>query len=191
MTPPVSLALVVQLAIAQLGAFASLLLIASGAHKLRDRNRAAQAVAQLTGIPGQLAGPAAMVLAMLEIGAGAGLWIAPLRLDAALLAVLIWSGYFLFLVQAIASGQRAVDCGCSFAAGHADLGLFEVLRAGALALLAMVMAGSAGVAPAGVAYEAGAAALATQILAGLALLALYVALDQVMSVRPLRTGVVL
>ena len=190
MMPSVSLALVVQLAIAQLGAFASLLLLASGAHKLQDRARAAQAIVHLTGLGASRAVPAGWLLAVLEITAGAGLWIAPLRLDAALLAVLIWAGYFVFLSQAVAAGQRDIDCGCSFSAGHAQLGLFHVLRAGALALVAMVIAGSAGIAPGAVAYEVGAAALGTQILAGLGLLALYVALDQVMALQPLRAGIV-
>jgi hypothetical protein len=188
MTPSLSVTLVVQLAIAQLGAFVSLLLVAAGVHKLHDRARAEQAMSRLTGIAAGQAAPAALLLAGLEIAAGAGLWVPPLRLDAALLAVLIWCGYFVFLVQAVASGQRAVDCGCSFAASNAELGLFEVLRAGALALLAMVIAGSAGVAPGAVAYEVGAAALTTQLLAGVALFVLYVALDQVMAVKPLRSG---
>jgi hypothetical protein len=135
------------------------------------------------------AAPAALLLAALEIAAGLGFWIPPLRVAAALLAMLIWSGYCVFLGQSVASGQRDVDCGCSFAAGHAQLGWFEVLRAGLLALLAMIVAFSARVAPDAVPYEVGATALGTQVLAGLALLALYVALDQVMAVRPLRAGI--
>jgi hypothetical protein len=38
-------------------------------------------------------------------------------------------------------------------------------------------------------YVAGTGALVTQMLAGLALFALYVALDQVMALQPLRAGV--
>ena len=189
MMPSVSLTLVAQLAIAQLGAFVSLLLLASGVHKLRGRERAAQAVTQLTGLPAGRAGVLAVLLGLLEIAAGVGLWVAPLRVDAALLAVLLWSGYFVFLVQAVASGARAVDCGCSFASGHAEIDLFAVLRAGALALLAMLVACSAGVAPGAVPYEAGAAAVGTEVLAGLGLLALYIALDQVMALKPLRPGI--
>jgi hypothetical protein len=189
MTPAVSLTLVAQLAIAQVGAFASFLLVASGAHKLADRARASLAVAALTGLGSARARQAALLLAVLELIAGAGFWLPPLRLDAALLAVLVWSGYFVFLLQAVAGGHTAIDCGCSFAPGHAQLGRFEVLRAGALALLAMVLACSAGIAPGALAYEVGAAAVATQVLAGLALLALYVALDQVMALKPLRGGI--
>ena len=191
MPATISLTLVTQIAIAQLGAFASVLLLASGLHKLRDRARAVQAIEQLTGLAGSSARLAAPGVALLEVAAGGGLWIAQVRLDAALLAVLIWSGYFVFLAQALARGRSAFDCGCSFSGAHAGTGLFEVLRAASLALLGFVVAFSASVAPGSVSYEASPAAIATQLLAGLALFALYVALDAVMTLKPMRAGVVL
>jgi hypothetical protein len=53
----------------------------------------------------------------------------------------------------------------------------------------LAVALSAAIAPGSLAYDVSDAAIATQLLAGVALLALYVALDQVMTQQPLRTGV--
>jgi hypothetical protein len=64
-----------------------------------------------------------------------------------------------------------------------------MLRAALLALLGFVIALSAAIAPGALAYDVSMAAIATQVLAGAALLALYAALDQVMSLQPLRDGV--
>jgi len=189
MTEAISLTVVAQVAIAQLASFASLLLAVAALHKLIDRARAAHAVQDLTGLPRSLAGVAASGMAAAELVAAIGLWIAPLRFDAALLAALIWSGYFVFLLQAVAAGRSDVDCGCSFGAAHRPLGLFQMLRAAMLALLGFGVALSAAIAPGALAYDVSMAAIATQLLAGGALLALYAALDQVMSLQPLRAGV--
>lgn len=184
-----SFGLVVQIAIAQLAAFASLLLLAAAGHKVLDRARAARALQGLTGLHLALAGPAVLIVAAAEALAAVGLWLAPLRFDAALLAALVWGGYFVFLLQAVAAGRSEVDCGCSFGAAHRPLGLFQMLRAALLVLLALVLALSAAATPAALPYDASLAAIATQLLAGLALLALYLALDQVMALQPLRAGV--
>jgi hypothetical protein len=190
MNEALSVTVVVQIAIAQLASFASFLLLAAAVHKLSDRARAARAVTELTGLSEPLAKFAALGLSAGELIASIGLWIAPVRFDAALLAALIWSGYFVFLLQAVASGRSDVDCGCSFGAAHRPLGLFQLLRAGVLALLGLVIALSAAIAPGSLAYDASAAAIGTQLFAGIALLALYAALDQVMTQQPLRAGVV-
>jgi hypothetical protein len=89
----------------------------------------------------------------------------------------------LLIVRAILQNRRDVDCGCSFgpAAGH--LGAFQLARNATLALLA---AGT------WLADRGGGVAISSsQILAGTALLALYGALDQVMGLKPLRTGEIL
>jgi hypothetical protein len=189
MNEAASLTMVAQIAIAQLASFASLLLAVASLHKLYDYTRAAQALQDLTGLARRLAAPAALGIAAAEFVAAIGLWIAPLRFDAALLAALIWSGYFVFLLQAVAAGRSDIDCGCSFATAHQPLGLFQMLRAALLALLGFVIALSAAIAPGALAYDVSMAAIATQGLAGAALLALYAALDQVMSLQPLRAGV--
>jgi hypothetical protein len=189
MSADFSLIVVAQIAIAQFAAFASLLLLAAALHKLFDRARATRAVGALTGLPAALAGPAMLAIAAAELLAAALLWVAPLRFVAALIAALIWSGYFVFLLQAMAAGRSDVDCGCSFGAAHRPLGLFQVLRTALLTLLALLVALSAGIAPGMLAYDVSAVAIATQLLAGLALLALYAALDQIMALQPLRSGV--
>ncbi len=189
MNEAASLTMVAQIAIAQLASFASFLLALAALHKLIDRERAAHAIRELTGLPPALAVPAARAVAAAELLAATGLWIAPLRFEAALLAALIWSGYFVFLLQAVAAGRSDIDCGCSFASAHRPLGLFQMLRAALLALLGFAIALSAAIAPGALAYDVSPAAIATQLLAGAALLALYAALDQVMSLQPLRAGV--
>jgi Methylamine utilisation protein MauE len=190
MSETFSSTVVVQIAIAQVASFASLLLLAAGVHKLMYLSRAARAVHELTGLSDKVAGFAAIGISAAELAAAAGLWIAPARFDAALLAALIWGGYFVFLLKAMAAGRRDVDCGCSFGAAHRPLGPFQLLRAAMLALLGLLMAASAAIAPGSLAYDVSAAAIATQLLAGVALLALYAALDQVMTLQPLRAGVV-
>jgi hypothetical protein len=189
MAEAISLTVVMQIAIAQLASFASMLLAVATLHKLMNRARAAHAVQDLTGLPRSLAGPAASGIAAAELLAATGMWIAPLRFDAALLAALIWSGYFVFLLQAVAAGRSDVDCGCSFGAAHRPVGLFQMLRAALLVLLGLGVALSAAIAPGALAYDVSVAGIATQLLAGAALLALYAAVDQVMSVQPLRAGV--
>src|ERR1700689_3137253 len=105
MAEAVSLTVVAQIAIAQLASFASILLAGAALHKHIDRARAAHAVQDLTALPRSLAGPAAIGIAAAELVAAIGLWIAPLRFDAALLGALISSGYFVFLLQAVAAGR--------------------------------------------------------------------------------------
>ncbi|MFI4891438.1 MAG: MauE/DoxX family redox-associated membrane protein [Steroidobacterales bacterium] len=184
-----SVALVAQMAIAQFCSFASLLLLASAVHKLRGWARAQHAVHELTGLPKGLAGMAAIGIAAAELASGLGLWVPAVRLDAALLASLVWAGYLVFLLRAVMSGRRDLDCGCSFSSAHRPLGAFHVTRAAVLTGLSLLVALSAAVAPGAVPYDLSAAAVLTELLAGIALLVLYAALDQVMAVQPLRAGI--
>ncbi len=189
MNGTVSALLVAQIAIAQLASFASLLLFASGFHKLNAGSDAARAMQDLTGLALPRARRAVVGIAASELVAAAGLWVPVMRADAALLATLIWGAYFIYLQRALMAGRRDVDCGCSFSSGHRPLGAFQAWRAAILGALAAVIALSAAVAPGAVPYVVTSGAAVTQVLAGLVLLALYVALDQVMSIRPLRAGV--
>jgi hypothetical protein len=190
MSETFSLTVVAQIAIAQFASFASLLLLAAGVHKMTHLSRATRATHELTGLSDSLARIAALGVSAAELAAAIGLWIAPIRFDAALLASLIWSGYFVFLLQAVAAGRSDVDCGCSFGAVHRPLGPFQLLRGAMLVLLALGVALSAAIAPGSLAYDVSVAAIATQLLAGIALLALYAALDEVMTQPPLRPGMV-
>jgi hypothetical protein len=165
----------------QLAAFLGLLLAASGAHKFLRKDRARAAAREFAGVPGRLAPAAVAVMAGAELLAGLALWVPEFRGAGAALAALIWGGYWLLMLRAIARGAREVDCGCTFGAAHRTLGAFQILRSAALAAAAALVA---------VACAACGADLftATQILAAFALLALYVALDQAMALKPPRAG---
>jgi hypothetical protein len=165
----------------QLAAFQAVLLLASGLHKLLRRGRTQEVLQDFAGVPRALAPIAVVLVSFAEILAGSLLWVPGLRAAGGALAVLIWSGYLLLIVRAIAQGRREVDCGCSFGSGHAKLGTYQVARnlclIGTAVLLALVSA-------AGLAQPVAAA----QIPAAVALLVLYGALDQVMALAPPRAG---
>lgn len=174
----------------QLASFVALLLIASALHKWLGRRRAERAVHELTGVPLRYAGLALNAACFAEILAGALLCVPTARTAGAVLATLIWSSYFAFMLRAHRTGSRDLDCGCSFGSLQHPLGAFQLFRTLVLAGLAFSIALMAGSTPGAGADGASPAAIATQILSGTALLALYAALDQVMALRPLRTGAV-
>jgi hypothetical protein len=121
-------------------------------------------------------------VAVSEVAAAGLLLVPEWRTLGALLAAAIWTVYLLLIVRAIAAGRRDADCGCSFGAAQRPLGAFQVTRNGVLLALAVAVAMAGG-------RASGAGAPVPQLLAACALLALYGALDQVMGLRPLRTGV--
>jgi uncharacterized membrane protein YphA (DoxX/SURF4 family) len=181
MTAAASVLGVVQLLIVQLAAFEAVLLLASGLHKMIQRDRAQAAVREFAGIPRRFAPFAVATVALLELFAGVLLWIPSYRAVGAALAMLIWGGYLALILRAIAQGRRDVDCGCSFGASRRPLGAFQVLRNVVLTGAALpVAAGSAGSVIGPVA--------ASQILAAFVLVALYGALDQAMALTPPRSG---
>jgi hypothetical protein len=166
---------------AQLAAFQGLLLVASAVHKLLGFERARTVMQDFVGIPRSL-GPVAVVsVALTELLAALALWVPSYRAAGAILASLIWGGYLLLIVRAIAQGRRDVDCGCSFAAGHSLLGAFQVARNVVLMGLGVTIGLVEALRGAGASLDA------SQVLAALALLALYGALDQVMNLQPLRS----
>jgi uncharacterized membrane protein YphA (DoxX/SURF4 family) len=165
----------------QLAAFQAVLLLASGLHKLLRRGRTQDVLHDFAGVPRMLAPLAVALVSVAEILAGLLLWVPEFRAAGGVLAVLIWSGYLLLIVRAIAQGRREVDCGCSFGSAHARLGTYQVVRNLCLIGTALL---PIGVCPAGVAQPVAAA----QIPAALALLVLYGALDQVMALAPPRAG---
>src|ERR1700722_4021665 len=183
MAPAASNLGVAQWLIVQLAAFLAALLWASGLHKLIRRDRARTVVHEFAGVPRRLAafvvGPAAAT----EIRAGVLLWMPGSRAAGGALAALIWGGYMWLILRAIAQGRRDADCGCSFGDGQRPLGAYHVARnaglTGAALLVAACAAGATG------------SIMATQILAALALLALYGALDEVISLTAPRAGALL
>jgi hypothetical protein len=181
MTTSASTLGVLQLLVVQLAAFQSVLLLASGLHKLIRRGRTQAVIHDFAGVPLYLAPAAAVFVAVTEMLAGLLLSMQSYRTAGGLLAVLIWGGYLSLILRAIAQGRRDVDCGCSFGPTQRPLGVFQAVRN-------MVLAGMAVLVAAGSAATVAGALVPSQVLAAFALLALYGALDQVMALTPLRSG---
>jgi hypothetical protein len=178
----------------QIGLFLALLLCVSALHKLLWRTRAQRAVAELSGLGWRGAGLGLIAATTAEIAA-AGWMLAQSTAQGALLAAVIWSGYFALIARALFAGRREIDCGCSFGATHRPLGAFQLWRAATLAALAVLLAlpglaGENGVqAPALVLLGGGGAVDAlSRVLGAIALLSLYAALDRVMALGALRGG---
>ncbi len=185
---PIPIAAVSAAAAAQFAAFLAALALASAAHKIARPARARGAIESLTGCGAAAAGVVVAAIAAAEAFAGVALLLPALRVLGAALASGIWAGYFAALARAFATGRRDIDCGCSFGDGHRSLGRYQLLRTGGLALLALAVAAVPRAAGA-VAGRPFGATLST-IGGALALLALYLALDEVMGLRDLDTGVV-
>jgi uncharacterized membrane protein YphA (DoxX/SURF4 family) len=172
---------VIQLLVVQLAVFQALLLWVSGLHKLTRRGRTQSVIHDFAGVPRKLAPATAVAVAVTEMLAGLLLWTPSHRALGGALAVLIWGGYLALILRAIAQGRRDVDCGCTFGATQRPLGFFQVMRNGVLVCVALLVTAGSAVSVTG-------PVIASQILAAFSLLALYGALDQVMTLTPLRRG---
>jgi hypothetical protein len=163
---------------AQAAAFQALLLAASAVHKAVRWRYSVHVVRQFAGVPAPLAA-SALGIAVAAEGAWSVLLVLPGgRWLGALLAASLWVVYLVLIVRAFG---REVDCGCSFGSSAHPVGRFEAVRNGVLAGLSLLVAA--------VSATAGAIPVeGSQWLGGLALLVLYGALEQVMSVKPLRRG---
>jgi hypothetical protein len=177
-----SAASVLQSLAGQIAAFAALLLLASGLHKLIRRERTRTALEQFARVPRSVAPLAVAPVAAAELLAGVWILTPAHRAAGGALAALIWGGYLVFMWRAIAQGRGDVECGCAFGAGRHRVGAYQIARN---ALLTAAAAFVAVVTAATAADSVGAA----QMPAALALLALYAALDQTMTLGPLRSGV--
>jgi hypothetical protein len=169
---------VMQLLVAQLAGFLAMLLVVTGLHKLIQRERTLAVVQDFAGVTPRLAPLAVLAVGATELSAGALLWSAD-RTAGAVLAGVLWSGYLVLILRAIAQGRRDVDCGCTLGASRRPLGLYPVARNVVLAGMALLVALSSSVPV---------APRATEILAACTLLALYGALDQVMALAAPRRG---
>jgi hypothetical protein len=172
---------VVQSLAVQLAAFLAALLMASGVHKIIGHDRMRAALHEFAGVPRRLAAFAGMAAAAAEIIAAVLLWLPSRRAAGAAFAALILGGYLALILRAIAQGRRDVDCGCTFGGAQRPLGAYQAVRNVCLTGAALLVAA---ICAAGDAEPV----VASQILAALALLALYAALDQVMSLTPPRAG---
>jgi hypothetical protein len=171
----------VQALAAQGAIFEALLLLASAGHKAVNWKHLQRVVRQFGGVPRSLSAAALSAVIAAELGAAALLVMPADRAAGGLLATVIWTLYLALIARAVLKGRRDLDCGCSFGSRAPALGFPQIARNSLLALLA-----------AGIAWEsatsASVPAQASQVLGGLSLLALYGAMDQVMALRPLRTG---
>jgi hypothetical protein len=180
----VSMAASLQALMAQLAMFEALLLVASAVHKAARWSRSQAVVRHFAGVPASLAASALGAVIATELLAGALLIVPTYRATGAMSAAVIWTCYLLLIVRAILQDRRDVDCGCSFGPTARPLGAFQVARNAVLAGVAMLIAWVS-------ATDGSVASQGSQVLGGIALLALYGALDQVMALRPLRSGEVL
>lgn len=178
-----SLAGILQPLAVQLAVFLALLLGASGVHKLASWRRSRAVVERFGGVPAALALPMLCAVVGAELAAPCLLIVPATRDIGAMLAALLLSAYWLLIVRAIAQNRRNIDCGCSFGASS-PLGAFQVARNAIL----VVAAGFVAVEAAG---GGSGAPEWSQVLGAIALLSIYGALDQVMSLQPLRGGEVL
>jgi len=183
-----SLGSAVQSFAAQMAMFQAMLLAASAVHKAVRWTHSRNVMRQFAGVPAVFAGSSLGVATALELAAGALLLVPAYRMTGAVLAALIWTLYVALIVRAVVQGRRDVDCGCSFGPTSRPLGSFQITRNLALAALAVFIASVS------VSVSASGGSVPAQgpfVLGGLALLALYGALDQVMALRPLRSGEVI
>lgn len=172
---------VVEMLASQFAGFLALLLGASAAHKFIAWGRATRAARELTGLGRMSSEIAVAAAAALEIGAAVLLCLPQGRVAGAVLAALVWSAYLYVLLGALTAG--VADCGCSFGAAGRSPGRFEAARAFALlvssAAVGLIGYASPPLAPVGPTS----AATASQWLAAAALFALYVALENAVSLR--------
>jgi hypothetical protein len=168
--------------LSQLAAFLAVLLIASAAHKALAWRRTRTVVQDFAGVPRAAASGAATAACALECFAGLLLILPDHRRAGATLAAVILGLYLALIARAVAQRRGAVDCGCSFGANSRRLGAFEIARNAALLGAALLLFAFA---------DAIAPLAPSQVLAACALLALYVALDQLATLQPMRRGSVL
>jgi hypothetical protein len=169
---------------AQTAWFQAALLGAAAVDKISGWHHTKDVARRFAGLPQALTAWASGAAVAWEIAAAVALLVPSTRMAGAAMAALLWSVYLALLLRAIRSDRRDVDCGCSFgmraATAHRPLGAFQVARNTALVILACGVAA--------VSARGSVVAPASQMLAAFALLALYAALDQVMALRPLRSG---
>lgn len=172
--------------------FLALVLAGAALHKLYAQSRARRAAAELLGVSWRGAGLAVWVAAATE-GLAALCVVNPSSRGAgASLAAVLFAVYLGVMARAIFVGRRQIDCGCSFGTTHRPLGSWQILRTASLMLLAAAVAGLAhgpAVREFASVYATSPGELACESMAALAFLALYVALDHVLALRPLRDGV--
>lgn len=163
----------------QLAAFLAVLLAAAAVHKALVPRASVAAVSTLVRVPRALAGPAVVLAATLELLAAVGLLTGAGRAAGALLAMLLFALYLALLGGALRRGERGIDCGCHFGGPGRGLGFRELARNAVLVVLAGLVAAGARAAPTGV-------LAARHLLIGAACFALYLAVESLVALPPVR-----
>jgi uncharacterized membrane protein YphA (DoxX/SURF4 family) len=167
----------------QFAAFEALLLIVSAVHKIVERVHLRNVIQRFAGVPLPLTSAALAGAVICESVAGVLLLVPSYRAAGAVLAACVWALYLALILRSLIQGRRNVDCGCSFGPEH-PLGFFQVARNGILLGMTVFVAwATSSASTSAVDFVQG-----SQIVAACASLALYGALDQVMALRPLRSG---
>lgn len=115
----------------------AVLLGAAALHKLRERAGFARVLHGYGLLPETLDKPLALLLAVLELLAAAGLLLPALRATAALLAAALLLLYAGAMALSLMQGRRIDDCGCHLGAQRQDVSLPLVWRNLLLVLLAL------------------------------------------------------
>jgi uncharacterized membrane protein YphA (DoxX/SURF4 family) len=152
--------------------FLALVLALSAAHKARDPQRLVAATARLTGSHGPVAALVLVLAGAIEALAALCLVLPGAATIGAAIAAALWTAY------AVALWRRrgaTLDCGCDLVARPRPVGAGQVLRAVALAALAL----------AATLLPASAQVLALDALAAAGALALYLAASEILAIpRP-------
>lgn len=128
---------------ALLTAYLFLQLAASALGKAFDPARAHAATARLLGPASAIAGAAWPLAALAEAGSAAALLVPGWTMAGTATAAVIWLTYAGAAGAAWLGGERQFDCGCTFGGkGRASDVRLVSARAGALALLAMLLTGA-------------------------------------------------
>lgn len=144
--------------------FLALVLAGSAGHKAIAHERLALASARLLGLRASF-GPLALIAAGTIEGAAALCLLVPaLHMAGAGMAAALWSAYAIALAR---HRGQTLDCGCDLVARSRRIGAVHILRPAALALLALIPSASFDI---------------TAPFAGLGLLALYLALGELLSI---------
>lgn len=147
--------------------FLALLLGGSAAHKAVAHHRLATAATRLLGLPPSLGILALIAAGVVEGAAALCLLVPDLHGAGAVMAALLWTSYAVALAR---HRGQTLDCGCDLVARSRAVGAGHILRPAALAMLALLT-----LAPAPP-FDI------TALFAGLGLLALYLALGELLSI---------
>jgi hypothetical protein len=147
-----------------LSLFLALVLAGSAAHKALAHDRLSLAAARLLGLRASLGVLALIAAGVVEAAAALCLLVPALHLAGVALAVALWAVYAAALAR---HRGQTLDCGCDLVARSRKIGAVHILRPAALALLALVAATSFDI---------------PSLFAGFGLLALYVALGEILSI---------